>query len=412
MKYLLSALLVLTLHTLIAQPTTVGLVAYFGMEGNINDLTGNTGNAGSFMGGTASYECGVQGDAILLDGVDDRVVFQGTDINGEFDDENFTLSFYFKQVATGGTQYLVSNRPNDPNCPEENVFYIRYISATRTVNCVLIEEGAKGVSLVGQAPSTACWVHVVVVRRAERVQMFVNGVPTPPQLTSSRIDLTNDGNLILGSSNCLRTNELPFDGLIDEVRLYNLALDDKEVLDLFFAPDQIVTPDTLLFLGSSVDIRLNSPCATSFNWTPSADVFNPSDPEPTITPANTGNQTFYLEMRDNVSTCTAVDSIRINVIDPNDLDCNAVYLPGAFTPNGDGLNDTYGISNPFALQDFISFEIFDRWGARVFFSEDPFAEWDGSFNGTPVNPGVMLYRVRYRCDGAEKLASGSLTIMR
>ncbi len=411
MKYFLPVLLMGLGLSLTAQPTNVGLVAYYGMDGNVNDLTGNTGNAGTTVGDPV-FECGVDGEALQLDGVDDQVIFQGSDINSEFNTEDFTLSFYFKQVSSGGTQYLISKRPDTSSCPEMNVFYVRYITVSRSVNCVLLEEGAKGVSLVAQVPENTCWNHVVVIRRAERVQMFVNGVPTVPQLTSSRIDLSNDGRLLLGTSNCLRANELPFDGLIDEMRLYNRALDDREVLDLFFRPDQILTPDTLLFLGNSVDIRINAGCATDFSWEPSANVFNADEGEPTITPIEAGREVYYLNMADDISPCVAFDSIQITVVDPNDLDCDEVFLPDVFTPNGDGINDTYGISNPFALQDFISFEIFDRWGGRVFSAETPFDQWDGRADNQRVNPGVMLYRVRYRCDGEEKLVSGSVTIMR
>ncbi|MBO6518362.1 MAG: gliding motility-associated C-terminal domain-containing protein, partial [Bacteroidia bacterium] len=110
--------------------------------------------------------------------------------------------------------------------------------------------------------------------------------------------------------------------------------------------------------------------------------------------------------------CSIVDSIRINVIDPDDLSCEEVFLPKAFTPNDDGLNDTYGISNPFAIQELISFEIFDRWGGRVFYTENPQDAWDGYFKGVPVNPGIMLYKVNYICEGEEKISTGSVTILR
>ena len=103
----------------------------------------------------------------------------------------------------------------------------------------------------------------------------------------------------------------------------------------------------------------------------------------------------------------------MTVIDPATLDCNTIFIPNAFTPGGSpGRNDAFGISTPFAVNDFISFEIFDRWGGRVFNAVDPFQTWDGSFQDKPVNPGVFLYRLRYRCDGVEKLKTGSLTLLR
>ena len=94
------------------------------------------------------------------------------------------------------------------------------------------------------------------------------------------------------------------------------------------------------------------------------------------------------------------------------MPCEA-QLPSAFTPNNDGRNDTYGISNAVVLGNkLIDFEIFDRWGGRIFFTTDPTAQWDGRFNGQELNPGVLLYRVRYFCDEEEQVDVGSLTLLR
>ena len=109
----------------------------------------------------------------------------------------------------------------------------------------------------------------------------------------------------------------------------------------------------------------------------------------------------------------AVDSIFVRVIDPETLDCNKVFIPNAFTPGGSpNLNDKFGISNPFSVDEFISFEIFDRWGGKLFSAETAFDVWDGTSAGTPVNPGVFLYRLRYKCNESEKVKSGSLTLIR
>ena len=132
------------------------------------------------------------------------------------------------------------------------------------------------------------------------------------------------------------------------------------------------------------------------------------EPEPVLAPTET--TTYHLSFTDNFG-CVATDSLKVAVIDPATLDCKP-FLPKAFTPNDDGLNDTYGLDNPFAFTDFISLEIFDRWGGRIFFTDDPFIRWDGAFKGEPVNPGVFLYKVRYRCTGDELLDAGSFTVIR
>jgi hypothetical protein len=48
----------------------------------------------------------------------------------------------------------------------------------------------------------------------------------------------------------------------------------------------------------------------------------------------------------------------------------------------------------------------------VFYTEDPFLQWDGTFKGQDVNPGVFLYKVRFICNEEEKLHTGSVTVFR
>ena len=69
----------------------------------------------------------------------------------------------------------------------------------------------------------------------------------------------------------------------------------------------------------------------------------------------------------------------------------AAYIPNAFTPNGDGLNDTFfpvlrGVKK-FELQ------IFDRWGAMVFASNSADKVWDGTYNGQECKQDVYNYKL-------------------
>ena len=294
----------------------------------------------------------------------------------------------------------------------DNIFYIRYVPGTNTINCYLAETQSKSVSIIEELNPDICWHHVVFVREGTKARLYLNNVFVQELTSTSRVNVLNDGDLILGNSDCRSSNELPFSGLIDDLRFYNRAIDPLEIRDLYFSPDMIANTDTLLFLGNSVDLSLTETCGTGFNWSPLDGVSAPTSPDPTITPTQAGTLFYTVEIADNVSNCVAVDSIRITVVDPDDLDCDIAYLPKAFTPNDDGLNDTYGISNPFAIQELISFEIFDRWGSRVFFTESPFEQWDGTFNGEKLNPGVLLYKVQHVCNGEEILSAGSLTIMK
>lgn len=70
-----------------------------------------------------------------------------------------------------------------------------------------------------------------------------------------------------------------------------------------------------------------------------------------------------------------------------------MYIPSAFTPNGDGINDFFGVKAD-GIKKF-KLEIFNRWGEVVFQSEDISSLWDGTFQGEKIkNTDVYVYQVK------------------
>lgn len=413
MRFFFTLLLFVAASTLLVAQTTVGLVAHYTFDGNYTDLTGNSANGG-VASGVPEFACGVNGQAVQFFGGNDFIRIPGgtsNNINREFDTEDFTLSFYFKPVGFNGTQYLISKR--DTACDFQNYFYIRYAPVTRTISAYL-RQGNQEIRLDHRIQNLDCWQNVVLERDNRRIRLYLNGEFISEQGSTSRIDIFNSGELTIGSANCLGANETAFVGLFDDLRIYNRALNDLDVEALFTRPDMILNPDQRLFLGESLDVELNSNCGVGFQWTPQDGVDDPTIAEPRITPVVAGNQSFTVRIVDAESSCVAFDSIRLQVIDPATLDCSEVFLPKAFTPNGIGpaANELFGISNPFAIPELISFEVFNRWGGKVYTTSDAFARWDGTFNGEQVNPGVYLWRVVFRCQGQENVDSGSVTVLR
>lgn len=389
--------------------TESGLVAHYFFDGDLLDGRGNAVNEGIPME-TPSYGCGIINDALQFNGGSSEIRFDGQ-VNEEFNNtEDFTVSLYFKANVANGEMFLLSKRRF--NCETSNSFYIKYQPASNTVNVYLEEDDGRIINILALLDFSSCWHHIVVTRNSGNVRLYGDGRFLAERNTLGRIDLMNEGNLILGSSDCLIGNEIPFNGVMDELRVYNRALNENEIRDLYIAPEQIATRDTVVFLGNPVPIELTANCAISFSWTPESGVNTPSGPTPNISPVFEGDYTYIVQMRDGASSCVATDSIQITVVDPSSLDCSVAYLPNTFTPNDDGINDEFGLSNPFAIPEMISFEVFDRWGARVFASTDPFGRWDGTFQGQAVNPGVMQYRVRYICRGEELETFGTVMIMR
>ena len=86
------------------------------------------------------------------------------------------------------------------------------------------------------------------------------------------------------------------------------------------------------------------------------------------------------------------------------------YIPNTFTPNGDGLNDTFGIAGE-ALKEF-RMQIFNRWGQMVFESGNPNERWDGTYQGDKVSEGVYVYKVTAQGPtGKRETKEGNLNVV-
>jgi gliding motility-associated-like protein len=94
-----------------------------------------------------------------------------------------------------------------------------------------------------------------------------------------------------------------------------------------------------------------------------------------------------------------------------------VFIPGAFTPNGDGINDGFTLYSP-DIREIMSMEIFDRWGNRVFEKQafppnEPGDGWDGSFHKQEMVPAVFAFVAYVELHTGERLVySGEVQLLR
>lgn len=128
----------------------------------------------------------------------------------------------------------------------------------------------------------------------------------------------------------------------------------------------IITPPPILNLGLDRDIfkgqstKLNGDLGNgyTYQWNPPTDLDNALIPKPNAKPNQT---TTYVLRATGPNNCVAVDTITLSVI-------NLIYVPNIFTPNDDGLNDTWDISG---LESYPNVEvnIYNRWGNLVYYSK-------------------------------------------
>lgn len=106
--------------------------------------------------------------------------------------------------------------------------------------------------------------------------------------------------------------------------------------------------------------------------------------------------------------CAITDTVHIN---PGPC-CN-IFLPNAFTPNNDGLNDDFGLVTPAGL-DINSFKVYNRWGECVWNGVNQKSRWDGTLRGVDCDLGTYFYIIKFKClyDGKEYDEQGDLTLIR
>ncbi|HLP96069.1 MAG TPA: LamG-like jellyroll fold domain-containing protein [Saprospiraceae bacterium] len=403
-------LFTLCISGLQAQVVNDKLEAYFSFDNNCKAIDDSGNGSSGALKGSIGCDCGLKDSAMSFVDNNDAINLVGP-FADVFSTSDFTVSFYIRPTPQNNQQnasQLVMAKQD--TCNLDHAFWVRYndFGPVGTISSGISENDTLFTTVTAKLDPNACWQYITITRSNTTYSLYVNGVLKDSKTTAVRIDLTNTTPLVIGDPVC--PLDVDFKGKFDELRFHSKALNVDEIKRYNLRADQILTRDTLVYLGNSFQPQVTQYCVGQFVWSPIAGVDNPTAAEPIISPTQT---TTYEITFNYVDGCEALDTIRVTVIDPATLDCNEIFIPNAFTPTETpNLNDVFGISNPFAVDEFISFEIFDRWGGRVFSAETPFDSWDGNSNGKPVNPGVFLYRLHYKCKGEEKVRAGSLTLLR
>lgn len=109
------------------------------------------------------------------------------------------------------------------------------------------------------------------------------------------------------------------------------------------------------------------------------------------------------------SQCSYEFSFMMEIIKQSEL-----YIPNAFSPNGDDHNDLWEVFTRPQVSHIIECQIYNRWGGQVAqWSDTPTVQWDGTHNKQKLNPGVFTYFVRYQLhNGTIKTTTGDVTILK
>jgi gliding motility-associated-like protein len=170
--------------------------------------------------------------------------------------------------------------------------------------------------------------------------------------------------------------------------------------------------DTTIRLGSGVWLQASAPAPAPplwYEWTPAAGLSCTDCLIPYAAPVQ--NTTYTVEAQNGYG-CRAWDEITLRVENPA-----RVYIPNTFSPNGDGINDRFGVYVGPEVEEVLTLEVYDRWGGLSYRGRNLRADgtegWDGRISGTDAVAGVYVYsaEIVFR-NGEVSKVSGEVVLMR
>ncbi|MCB0769914.1 MAG: gliding motility-associated C-terminal domain-containing protein [Flavobacteriales bacterium] len=213
---------------------------------------------------------------------------------------------------------------------------------------------------------------------------------------------------------------------------------DAQLADACEGLYQVQIQDMIGCIGrGSIQVTGPPPVIAEFTWGP--DPANVNDPN--IRFGNLSSDAIrYFWNFDDLATSTEVNPsftfsekepgiyevclVAYNFNDCADTICHNViiddvlftYIPNSFTPDGDGVNDFWGMSANIAVITDFEMLVFDRWGQIVYSTENPYKPWFGSYqnDGEILKSDVYAYRITYAIEGTEarKEILGHVTLLK
>ncbi|SDE88657.1 PKD domain-containing protein [Chitinophaga filiformis] len=160
--------------------------------------------------------------------------------------------------------------------------------------------------------------------------------------------------------------------------------------------------DTILARGQS--LQLNATGGDFYAWSPPDGLNNIN----IANPVASGNQDItYLLKVSNSQGCIGYDSINVKYYAGPEI-----YIPNAFSPNGDGQNDRFRFI-PVGITEYEYFRIYNRWGQEIYSSTDFRKGWDGTIKGMPAPVDTYIWILAGKdLTGKSILKKGTVTLVK
>jgi len=282
-------------------------------------------------------------------------------------------------TANGGATFVWSG----PNLPPT------------TINPLVIDNvnlANAGTYTVKPGPDGGCTVG--------SVQFEVNVLPKVSGSISDGVTICIGGHTQLNASGGISYKWTPSTGLDrDDIAnpvagplqttTYSVSISNggcEDVKSVQVTVNQNVTADAggnkTIFEGESVMLngQAGGDGITGITWTPATGLDDPSSLTPVASPLESTTYTMHVS---SLACGIATSSVFVKVF-------KKIVIPNTFSPNGDGINDTWNVD---ALSDYpdASVLVFDRYGKRIFESKGYGKPWNGTYNGSLLPEGAYYY---------------------
>jgi gliding motility-associated-like protein len=310
----------------------------------------------------------------------------------------FTNNTYYKWKLKNAKIIDTANNVVAAVYDTTGTFYVEIVA----IDSCGADSSSRRVTIV--APPVPKITGPTVICKGSAVQLDASGGGT--YTWSPNIDLT--------CTNCATTTASPPSTQEYKVSISNGTCTRKDSIKLVVKPlpSDTACCDKTINLGQSANLNVMPGNSSEvYSWAPSTGLNCTTCINPIATPSVT--TTYTLTVTDTSDNCITIDSAIVIVLVPA-KECDTVWVPNAFSPNGDGENDVLYVRG--SCITYLDFVVFDRWGNKVFETNNQSIGWDGKYNGAPMNTGTYVYYLNAavsKSSGQESIAlKGNVTLVR
>jgi gliding motility-associated-like protein len=343
-------------------------------------------------GNMSSAKCRVVSQALIITIAANPVTTVST--NSPVCEKN-TLSL----TATGGDQYQWSGvngfSASGATVSVTNAQSIHagkyYVVVTNAAGCTHLDSVTASINV---NPVAATTFSEITICEGNNIQLVSSGGDTYKWIPATGLSSGVIANPIA----------LPSDTVNYSVIVTNQfgCTDTAEVLvNVIEKPRANAGPDKMIIKGTPVQLTANASGQNiSYTWSPNAYIDNILSLQPVVTPPH--DTSYILTVVSNEGCETATDTMHVYVY-------KDVYVPTAFSPNGDGLNDTWYVPALSAYPQF-TVSVYNRYGEILFQTRDVNKSWDGRYKGIAQASGAYVYVIDLKQGGS--LLKGTLMIVK